>query len=292
MIKTKLLKIDEIELNQELYPRLTYNDDTVYRYSKAMKKGDKFPNILVAKCNGCYVLIDGKHRIEAKKLNNETHIQSDVLSKLTKKEIYIEAIKRNITHGQPFSEEDIDEIKISLEEFKLSIEEISDIIRLPAKMIKPIVATKIDGLILNDNKISEEINDSLEQDSNDDWKEIKNIHKTSSPSNEQFIDIIYSLNRNITTFEEKINFFEGNLDSFGEEEQDKLKLNIDNLLIKLKRVKNKIGEIKRRNTENTNNTNEDESNTDFEDDGNTEEKTDINKLLEEEQEYFEDDNDN
>ena len=57
-----------------------------------MQSGCQFPPIEIAKIKGEYLLIDGKHRIEAHKTNKEQYIQTLINPKVkTENEVYIEA---------------------------------------------------------------------------------------------------------------------------------------------------------------------------------------------------------
>lgn len=144
-MKKELLKIEQIHINRELYPRINVDNETSERYAQVMKTGVEFPPIIVAKLDKKYFLVDGQHRLDARKINEEEYIQTEVLEGLSEKEIFVESVKRNIGHGRPFSEEDIDEIKVTLENFKLGIEQISEIVRIPIEDLKPIVAEKIES---------------------------------------------------------------------------------------------------------------------------------------------------
>jgi hypothetical protein len=144
-VKKQILKIKEIIIDEKLYPRLEYDENTSKRYSLAMESGADFPPIVVAIKNKKFYLVDGLHRLNAYKINKKEVIEVDVLEGLKDKDIFIEAVKRNIIHGRPFSEEDIEEIKITLEDFNLGIEEVSKIVRIPVGKLKPFVAKEIES---------------------------------------------------------------------------------------------------------------------------------------------------
>lgn len=132
----RMIKIDSIEFNEELYPRTKSNWLVEYNYSQAMKSGSEFPAILVARMNKRLILVDGKHRIEARKINKETHIKADVKTISSEKELYIMAVKANIKHGYQFSPFEKARIIKKLEgEMKLDIDEISSIINMPSSKL-------------------------------------------------------------------------------------------------------------------------------------------------------------
>lgn len=156
-MKTKILKISEVIIDFSIYPREEYSAKTSLRYAKAMKMGEEFPPIVVNEKN---ILIDGRHRLEARKYNKEKFITAEVLSCPDKKSIYVEAVRRNISHGRPFLEREITEITITLKDFQLSKEEISKIVRLPACELTPFRAKKMERIT---DKISK-VRDNFRQE--------------------------------------------------------------------------------------------------------------------------------
>ncbi len=143
MVDKKILRLDEIEFDQELYPRNSVDWLISYRYSQAMKSGAEFPPIQVAKFEGKFILVDGMHRINAKKNLKEEYIDAIVRTGLTKDQIYIEAVKANIKHGKSLSAFDKAKIIIKLEDMKMSLKEISEIINIPSEKLKSFVANRL-----------------------------------------------------------------------------------------------------------------------------------------------------
>jgi hypothetical protein len=129
-MKQKLLKIEQIKINKETYPRINIDWVTCARYYNALRSGAQFPPITVAKIGKAYNLVDGAHRLNAFKGNKETHIQVEVLEGLDEKQIYLEAVKRNIGHGRQFSTQEVTNICITLEKWDMSQEAISEIKRM------------------------------------------------------------------------------------------------------------------------------------------------------------------
>jgi len=142
-MKTKLLKLEEVKVDNELYPRIHPDWITTARYFNALKAGAKFPPICVAKLGKEFILVDGLHRIKAFKANKEKYISAELLTGLDKKQIYVEAVKRNMGHGRQFSTQEVTGIIITLGQWKLSEKQISQIVRLPAKSLKPFVAKRM-----------------------------------------------------------------------------------------------------------------------------------------------------
>lgn len=143
MSTTRILKVEEVLVDKELYPRSTVNWHTAYQYSQSMEAGAEFPPIKVALLNGKYFLIDGAHRQEAHRLNKKTHIQTLVFEGLSRKQIFLESINENIGHGKPFSAYDKTRMTLKLREFKLSDADISRIVQIPLGKLEKFVATRV-----------------------------------------------------------------------------------------------------------------------------------------------------
>ncbi len=142
-MKQKLLRIDEVKIDDRVYPRASIDSYVIAKYVKAMKSGSVFPPIIVAKYEGKYLLVDGAHRLTTNKQLKNTHIEAEILELFDLKEIYIESIKRNSVHGTSFTTMDVTKICLKLKEMRLSLIEISQIVHIPADKIEPYVAKRI-----------------------------------------------------------------------------------------------------------------------------------------------------
>lgn len=141
-MKTKILKLEEVLFDKETYPRNNPDFVTVARYINAMNAGAEFPAITVAELNKKYYLVDGLHRLKATKAIKKTHILCEVIKLADKKQIFIEAVKRNITHGHQFSTQEVVNITITLEQWNMSKNDIAEIVRIPTDKISKFVATR------------------------------------------------------------------------------------------------------------------------------------------------------
>jgi len=125
-------KIENLVIDNDIYPRIHINHKTIDAYTEALKAGAKFPPIEVQKIidNGeeKIIVLDGLHRLEAYKKYNEEIKQSkldeqnnlkpiteiDVVywndNILDKKEwlnkLREEAIRKNLAHGDRLTNED------------------------------------------------------------------------------------------------------------------------------------------------------------------------------------------
>ncbi len=142
------MKIKDIVTDSKLYPRSHTNHYTSSRYYNALRAGAIFPPISVAKKGGKYILIDGAHRIEALKGIKEQFVQAEIYEGLTDEEIYLKSIELNSAHGKPFETFEVVEIARRLrEEFHMSSEQVSEIIRIPADEIDNFVAKRMTRIV-------------------------------------------------------------------------------------------------------------------------------------------------
>lgn len=142
-MKTKLISIKEVIIKPELYPRQSYDWRTSLSYSESMKTGSKFPNVVVALIDKKYYLVDGKHRLEAYKMNKEEYVTVEILERLTERQVFVEAIKRNSIHGKPFNAYDKRHLILKLESMNMPISQISELIRISVGSIKKFVGNSL-----------------------------------------------------------------------------------------------------------------------------------------------------
>jgi ParB-like chromosome segregation protein Spo0J len=97
---TQKIKIELVKIEKDLYPRTELDQESVNQYREAI---EKLPPIVVTKD---YILIDGYHRLTAHKLEKLDEIDAEILDISDKKEILLEAIRRNTTHGKQLSRDE------------------------------------------------------------------------------------------------------------------------------------------------------------------------------------------
>jgi ParB-like chromosome segregation protein Spo0J len=139
----KILSIEEIKTIPELYPRTKVDWLTAYDYSQKMRAGEVFPPITVAHYNNEYILVDGWHRIEALKILGEKYIRATVIKVKDEREIFVQAVKLNITHGRPLSPYEKALIIKRLGEMNFTKEEISQIVKIPLDKIEKFVVERV-----------------------------------------------------------------------------------------------------------------------------------------------------
>lgn len=132
----KLLKIVDLVCEEKLYPRIKLGWLTAYQYSQAMKSGSEFPAIVVGSFEGKMYVVDGWHRIEAKKLLKEEYIQATVKTYESFKDMFIDAVKFNATHGRPLSVQEKVRIVELLKQYGIEKEQITEIVKIPFDKIE------------------------------------------------------------------------------------------------------------------------------------------------------------
>ena len=136
MVKTQIVKIGDLIFDEDLYPRMKVGWLTAYQYAQAMKAGSVFPPILVGKHEGKLYVVDGWHRIEAKRILGEEFIQAIVKEYASEKDIFLDAIKANVAHGRPLSVQEKVRLINKLEEMNFTQDQISEIVLVPVDMIQ------------------------------------------------------------------------------------------------------------------------------------------------------------
>ncbi|RLB08953.1 MAG: hypothetical protein DRG59_03685 [Deltaproteobacteria bacterium] len=142
-MKAKML-IKDIVFLQEIYPRFEIDFQRVEYFAELMKTGTQFPPLCVVKENDLCVLLDGKHRLEAKKQIGETDVEVKVCN-TPKKYWRLAAARFNLQSSKPLSG---DELKmVIIEAWKSGIRHSSEIAeqigyactaRYVRKIIKPL----------------------------------------------------------------------------------------------------------------------------------------------------------
>lgn len=97
---TQTLRLDALVLDPALQARNRLHDTTVNTYARNYLEGVVFPPIKVALVDGLPVVVDGWHRVAARKALGEWSIAAEVV-KATRAEAMLMAMLANLTHGLP-----------------------------------------------------------------------------------------------------------------------------------------------------------------------------------------------
>jgi len=127
---TTQIDIEQVVCDHRIYPRISRLDTATDRYASAMKRGDQFPPIVVTRINGSVYLVDGYHRLNAAlKLGRKT-FEAQFIRCRSLADAYVEGVKRNAQHGEPFNEAERTIITTSLKEMGYTDGDISNILRI------------------------------------------------------------------------------------------------------------------------------------------------------------------
>lgn len=144
-MKTQVLKIAGLKFDPELYPRLKVGWLTAYQYAQAMKAGSVFPPIVAGRFSGQLYVVDGWHRVEAKKILGEEYVEGVVKEYKSREDMFVEAIKLNVSHGRPLSVQEKVRLIKKLEDLNFSLEQISKIVLVPVERVEVFKARAIVG---------------------------------------------------------------------------------------------------------------------------------------------------
>jgi hypothetical protein len=105
--KVKEISLSRIVAQQEVQARVAMNEETIEEYAEAMRKGDKFPPLVVfSDDSASYWLADGFHRYHAaKQIANKWSLLAEIRAG-GKREAILFAVGANASHGLRRSRED------------------------------------------------------------------------------------------------------------------------------------------------------------------------------------------
>ena len=130
-MKTVNVDIKDIIIDGNLYPRVQFTWMKAYQYSLAMKAGAVFPQINLGKYKSQLYLIDGLHRLKANERLKRTIIKAYIKKYTNKKEMFIDAVALNNTHGKALTVMDKALIFAKLQEYNVSNTNISKLLGTP-----------------------------------------------------------------------------------------------------------------------------------------------------------------
>jgi len=127
----QVIKIDDIIIDEEIYPRKQDVWLVAYQYSQAMKAGAIFPPIILGEYKKKLYLVDGRHRINAHKLLEHDTIDAIVKKYTDKKTMFVDAVKFNNIHGKALTVADKTKIFGTLRNWKYPDLTISTLLNTP-----------------------------------------------------------------------------------------------------------------------------------------------------------------
>lgn len=189
-MKTAILKISDIVVDERLYPRNRVNESIVQEYAKDMERGNKFPNIFIGLYKRKNYLIDGKHRLGAYEIYlpaDNQYVQCDIKTNFPDFEsMLLAAVKANINHGLRLTESDKLKVAHQLKDMKFDTEDIGKLVGINVKKFESLIVHKESQIIFRSkvakgelpSKITEKI-EKGEEVSIVDEKKLKEIQKSS-----------------------------------------------------------------------------------------------------------------
>ena len=152
-MKESILKIKDIVIDERIYPREKLSDLTIRDYCNAMSQGDSFPPIYVAFFQKRHILIDGRHRIEAKRFLGEQYIQARIQNNFPDMQsIFLASIRANQKHGKPLTEQDKWKVALGLKRFRIETVDISKLTRISVKRLDRVFLGKMRRLTVGEIK--------------------------------------------------------------------------------------------------------------------------------------------
>ncbi|MGB9866939.1 MAG: helix-turn-helix domain-containing protein [Bacillota bacterium] len=133
-MQTCEIPIAEIELDPDLYPRKRRDDAAVAQQRLAI---DRLPPIHVVRtASGKYLLVDGNHRLAAYQLEGRTAIKAIVRTDLrTRRDILVEAIRLNASHGTQLSSKDKERLARRLFG-EYTVDELADLLSVSPRTVR------------------------------------------------------------------------------------------------------------------------------------------------------------
>ena len=128
-------KIEDLIMDWRLYPRKGVDCTVVDNYAKAMLAGSTFPYVKVGVLNGKKMIIDGVHRINARK-QLKIEYADCLVSKLNSEAVlFAESVRWNSGHGKNFTRDELNANIRRLKKYNFNASEIQNIVHIPASEI-------------------------------------------------------------------------------------------------------------------------------------------------------------
>ena len=160
----QVVKLSEITFDADLYPRSSVNWQTSYDYAMSMNAGVQFPPIILAVSNGKKILVDGKHRIDAMTQQKITETDAVVHIGWSRKKIFEEAVKSNISHGRALSPFEKRRIALKLRDEGYNDADIVELIQVPADKLDNFVGQRLVNSITGEVIVKSEIKHLTDED--------------------------------------------------------------------------------------------------------------------------------
>jgi hypothetical protein len=128
-------KIADLVMDWRLYPRKEVDHNVVNNYANAMLSGSAFPRVKIGIFARKKIIVDGVHRVSARKQLKIEYIDSAVMKFDSEALLFAEAVRLNSGHGKTFTEAELDANIRKLKKYKFNVNEIQSIVHVPASEI-------------------------------------------------------------------------------------------------------------------------------------------------------------
>ena len=130
------VEIAKIVIDESLYPRNGINEFTLRRMTAALEVGTRLPPIVIEAST--FRLVDGRHRYEVSKAHELKTIEAEKKVYKNEADLFADAVRLNIGHGQPLDLYSVRSAIIRLETYGYSKEAISEVVRLQINQLEKI----------------------------------------------------------------------------------------------------------------------------------------------------------
>jgi ParB-like nuclease domain len=134
--KQMKLAIEKIVIDEGIYPRSSVNEFNVGKLLSALSTSTVLPPVTVEAKT--FRLVDGRHRYEAYKRKGLKTIEVNTKVYKNEADLFADAVRSNISHGQPLDSYTVRSAIIRLTEYGYSKDAISDVVRMPLEQIDKI----------------------------------------------------------------------------------------------------------------------------------------------------------
>lgn len=126
-------KLSDLILDFDLYPRNDISSTHISALFDALQVGTDLPPIIADRKSKR--VVDGFHRHRAHQRFGSKKVEVIWREYKNEAQLFIDAVRLNVSHGRPFDTNDRKRAVLRLEEFGLKSSDISDIVRLPKSRI-------------------------------------------------------------------------------------------------------------------------------------------------------------
>lgn len=140
------MKIGELVFDFDLYPRSDIDTHNIAYMSQAEDAGVKFPPVIIDKKSKR--IVDGFHRVKMYRQKYDDNYKIEVIEKTygSEKEIFLDAIRYNASHGKMLSRHDRMRCVLQSERMRLKIDDVASALSMTIEKINQLKAERVGEL--------------------------------------------------------------------------------------------------------------------------------------------------